>query len=1441
VALQVDGKIVVIGDADRSAADSKDDMAILRYNTNGTLDTSWDGDGKLTRDWGESLVDRGNAIAIQSDGKILAGMEEGTAADEDFVILRYTGTPAAVPEMGVSGQGVSIADGDTSPQTADNTDFGSTGVSGGTVDKTFTIYNTAAATGPLTVTGITFTGAAAGDFSFSGITFPATIGIDSSTTFQVTFDPSAAGLREATLNIANNDSDENPYDFAIQGTGVEFDYGDAPDSNYLTLAASGGARHVIDADLFMGAAAPDVDTNGFGDGTEDNANTATDDDTEGSDDEDGAASFAALARGDWSYSVDVTVTNNTGSAGTLIGWIDFDRDGAFQSDEGTTVTVADSTSGGTATLEWTNIQGEGPNIVPGDTFARFRLTTDASITTGTPGGAAADGEVEDYALTIGAGNGTIWSEPFDYPDYTTVGPGTPAKWTRTATAGRVIGNRLTSAGNENWYSEVINISGLTDVSLRADLSTNNNWGLSAYYSLNGGSWTPFANDWSFPSSGGGTAAQTGLNGNTVKIRVVMGVNGGGNLDTVDNVMAFLPQTTISKSGDDLVIEDVRGADTDDALTISLSGANLVITEANSDILMAVEGISGATGHGTGSVSIPLSEFTGNVIVNGQGGDDRVTVDFSGGDIGRNVTVNGGGQTTRDALAVKGDGVDDTAVYTPDASTTGNGQIVVNGTRTITFTGLEPVDITGMATATLSPPGATDALTVAEGVDFVAGGANQAIRVSGTSGGTTIETVAFYNNTSVVINTTTSDATDDSITVNETNNAHGNTNLTITTHTGTGATSDTISVNGALSVPGNLTMTSGQITTSAGLTTSGGNVSLTATSGVTLSGADADVTTSGGTFTVDADSDDNGTGTYTQDNASSAVAVGAGNISITAGDLDLTGTLAGTGTLALIPSIADRPIQIGTEVSIDYDGNQRPVKITGLVISGYGTYDVTMYYGSSFNQIFGTGYPTPSIRDLDWNSVADANNAITAVRDALNADRATQVNATTIIVPRTLHGDGNTYYGSRIHAAAAAAFAGPSNQAQTFRTASWPDTAYATFDVGFNISDAEITNLQDGFSSITIGDAAAGTGAVDVDSSTFTDPLTIVGGSIAVTELNAGTNGVTLTARTGAITDGGDVGTDVTASSLVATAATGAGTGANALETAVSNLEAVGGTGGVNVANTGNLTIGGVGALTGVSATDSDVTITSSSSLTVGEAVASGSGNVALTTDTIAVNASVSGTGTLAIAPATASRTIGLGGGSGDFNISDAEISNLQDGFSSITIGDAASGTGEVQIDTATFTDPVTIAGGTIHDHGGTDVTAPTVTLDGNVSPGQSPGILSVAGDVDLANGDTFTVEIDGTAGAGAVGGHDQLSATGSVDIVGTVTLTLTGSPTLSGGETFTIISRTGGTGTFDGRPEGHTFSNFLGSGLNATLTYAGGTGDDVVITAARSTTTAART
>ena len=129
-----------------------------------------------------------------------------------------TPTPTPTPEINVKGNSVSIVDGDTTPSTTDDTDFGSTAVTGGMVTHTFTIENLG--TSALTITSFTLSGPNVGDFALTALTPASPIPAGNSATFTVTFDPSATGLRTATVSIGNDDSDENPYDFAIQGTGT---------------------------------------------------------------------------------------------------------------------------------------------------------------------------------------------------------------------------------------------------------------------------------------------------------------------------------------------------------------------------------------------------------------------------------------------------------------------------------------------------------------------------------------------------------------------------------------------------------------------------------------------------------------------------------------------------------------------------------------------------------------------------------------------------------------------------------------------------------------------------------------------------------------------------------------------------------------------------------------------------------------------------------------------------------------------------------------------------------------------------------------------------------------------------------------------------------------------------------------------------------------------
>jgi uncharacterized delta-60 repeat protein len=87
VALQQDGRIVVVGVA--GAGNFTGDFALARYNPNGTLDASFSGDGKQTTDFGATNSDKALAVTLQSDGKIIAVGRAGLGSGSDFALARY--------------------------------------------------------------------------------------------------------------------------------------------------------------------------------------------------------------------------------------------------------------------------------------------------------------------------------------------------------------------------------------------------------------------------------------------------------------------------------------------------------------------------------------------------------------------------------------------------------------------------------------------------------------------------------------------------------------------------------------------------------------------------------------------------------------------------------------------------------------------------------------------------------------------------------------------------------------------------------------------------------------------------------------------------------------------------------------------------------------------------------------------------------------------------------------------------------------------------------------------------------------------------------------------------------------------------------------------------------------------------------------------------------
>jgi len=169
--------------------------------------------------------------------------------DENPYGVQITGIGAAVPEINVQGGGQDILNGDTNPQTADHSDFGSADENDATITRTFTIQNTGSVDLNLTADSIvTIGGPQAAEFELTAdATTPVAAG-GGVTTFQISFDPRGEGLRQATVSIANDDNDENPYTFNILGTGAaaEAAGGDGDDTDETPgeliagVGASGG-------------------------------------------------------------------------------------------------------------------------------------------------------------------------------------------------------------------------------------------------------------------------------------------------------------------------------------------------------------------------------------------------------------------------------------------------------------------------------------------------------------------------------------------------------------------------------------------------------------------------------------------------------------------------------------------------------------------------------------------------------------------------------------------------------------------------------------------------------------------------------------------------------------------------------------------------------------------------------------------------------------------------------------------------------------------------------------------------------------------------------------------------------------------------------------------------------------------------------------------------
>lgn len=100
-AIQSDGKIVVAGFWSSPA--TSNDFAVARYNTDGSLDTTFDSDGLVTTNLGSG--DLAESVAIQSDGKIVV-VGQYNSGNPDFAVVRYNTNGSL--DTSFSGDGIFI-------------------------------------------------------------------------------------------------------------------------------------------------------------------------------------------------------------------------------------------------------------------------------------------------------------------------------------------------------------------------------------------------------------------------------------------------------------------------------------------------------------------------------------------------------------------------------------------------------------------------------------------------------------------------------------------------------------------------------------------------------------------------------------------------------------------------------------------------------------------------------------------------------------------------------------------------------------------------------------------------------------------------------------------------------------------------------------------------------------------------------------------------------------------------------------------------------------------------------------------------------------------------------------------------------------------------------------------------------------------------------------
>ena len=901
----------------------------------------------------------------------------------------------------------------------------------------------------------------------------------------------------------------------------------------------------------------------------------------------------------------------------------------------------------------------------------------------------------------------------------------------------------------------------------------------------------------------------------------------------------------------LTITDINGGDSNDDLTLSYSGGTYTLSDGGA-LTIEVSSIVGSTGSGTNAVTFPDTGIT-SIVFDTLGGDDSITVDGLQASLTSGFTVNDGAGD--DEFILNGSintGAGDVSItvsrsiaLNPGSSITAtSGNITLNANQQVTptttgnFAGIDvnnaTVESTGSGNIELNGTGGEsleDFLT-GSGVMVRAGGGvissgTGSLTINGNGGptgarnygvrlsdaGTTVMSAAGL----ITINGQAGGTTFDNpgIRLEKSALVQGAGNAAIDIK---GTASGTKGVGVAVFL-------GGMIQAEDGTTTIDGTAAGAVTGGV-LVFRNSSVESTTGTITI------NGTGADTTPGVAVETAFGgAGTVRSNSGDITLTGTANGTGNGVQVRGGGSSVEAMGGAILIE---SPRNVVVDDSASVSNTNGDITL---NSNQQMPAT---TGNFAGIEINNATVTSTGSGSI---------------------SINGTGGESSGNKIDGSGVSIHSGGDVVSSGTGSLTLNGNGGPTADQNYGVRITDVgTTVTSTVGTLTINGQAGGTTIDNPGIRLENSALVQATGNAAIDidGTGSGTKGVgvavflggRIEAANGAIAIDGVSAGDVRGGVLVfrdgtveSTAGTIDITGTGSGTTPGVSIETFGGlAGNVRSAN-GNVSIIGTatgmgdgvaiaGAGSTVESMGGKVLLTSARSVVVASsaAVTNTAGDIVVTANAVDIStaAPLQGSGALVIRPDEPTTTIGLGGGVGTLNLDDTELSLLQDGFSSITIGDTVAGVGTADIDTAAFADPVTIAGGTINDAAGTDIDAGTnsVTLQTSVSPGQSPGVLMVTGNFGFGAGSTFEAELMGTTPGTD---QDQITVTGTVDI-NNATLNIDASGfTAVGDEQFVLIDNDGVdavTGTFSGLPEGTLVT--VGDQVFQMM-YAGGDGNDVVL------------